>query len=71
MNSSNALLTFLQDPLRRIELRQPMMGAGAGPASASPLPLGYITSISFTPDSADDYDLLVGMSNGEGKKQLN
>jgi hypothetical protein len=61
------LLQYLfQDPIRRIELRQPV-GAGTGTtASASPLPFGYITSISFTPDAADEYDLLVGMSNGEG-----
>lgn len=57
-----------RDPLRKIELRQPHQTTGAGStASASPLPSGYITSISFTPDSADEYDLLVGMSNGEVK----
>jgi hypothetical protein len=58
----------LQDPLRKIELRQHQSnGAGStASTSASPVPSGYITSVSFTPDSADEYDLLVGMSNGEG-----
>jgi WD40 repeat protein len=63
--TSLTLFARVQDPLRRVEMRQPV-GAGAT-ASASSLPSGYITSISFTSESVDDeYDLLIGMSNGEG-----
>lgn len=49
----------VQDPLRRIDFRS---------GSASPgNPAGYVTSLDFSPDASDGYDLLVGMSNGESK----
>jgi hypothetical protein len=54
----NPLLARVQDPLRRIDLSG---GVGVGAAA----PSGYITGLSFAPDSPDEYDLLIGFSTGE------
>lgn len=47
----------MQDPLRRVDVRQTAPNGGSG---------GYVTSLSYCADTDDAYDILIGYSTGEG-----
>lgn len=53
-------LHHTQDPYRRIDLRQ-------STTTNQPPPAPSITCMAFCTESSDEYDLLVGMSTGEGR----